>query len=116
MTQAHQPKNQDGSSPEPAHKLMVSGYVCPKSSCALSVEVRRGMPVFSQEGQEVGKVAAVLLSGDRQTATHVLLGRLPEVSGYWLIPIDSIVEVGEKGVQLSLPLRAVESLPRWHSA
>lgn len=96
-------------------KLMVSGFVCSEGGCPLFVEVRRGMPILSREGQEVGKVAAVVLNSDDHQATHLLLSRLPEISGYWLIPVNLIAGVQDERVQLSIPDTAVESLTRWHA-
>lgn len=74
------------------------------------------MTIQSREGLEVGKMAAVVLNGDHRNATHILLGRLPERKGYWLVPVDSIVQVRDESIQLSIPVQAVETLPRWHSA
>lgn len=107
--------NPDGDSMELTKKLMVSGFVCPESGCALSLEVRRGMPIFSKEGLEVGKVAAAVLDRDNQQATHILLSRLPETDGYWLIPVDLVADVRGEKVQLSIPEATIGSLPRWHS-
>ncbi len=95
--------------------LMVSGFICPQSRCALSAEVRRGMPIRSIEGLEAGKVAAVVLNGDHQQATHVLLSRLPEITGYWLVPVDLIADMHDQAVRLAISLPAIDALPRWHS-
>lgn len=108
--------NKGGQKPsELAQKLMVSGCVCSESSNALSIEVRRGMSIHSREGLEVGKVAAVLLDESGQQATHLLLSRLPERAGYWLVPAGSIVQVRSESIQLSISTNAVEALPQWHS-
>lgn len=115
MSCTHPLNSPDGGSNESTQKLMVSGFVCPESSCALSAEVRRGMSIVSKEGREVGRVAAVILNRDNCKATHILLSRLPEVSGYWLVPVDLIVGVRDESVQLSIPGQAVGTLPRWHS-
>lgn len=115
MNCSNEPVNQEGGSSELLQKLMVSGFVRPDDSCALYFEVRRGLPVFSEEGLEVGKVAAVILNGDSCIATHILLGRLPESIGYWLVPVELVAEVDDGKVQLSIPDGAVETLPRWHS-
>ncbi len=64
----------------------------------------------------MGKVAAVVLSRDRHIATHILLGRLPEMSGYWLVSADLIEEVCDESVQLSIPMQGVDALPCWKSA
>lgn len=95
-------------------KLMVSGYICAEGGCPLSVEVRRGMPIFSLEGQEVGKVAAVVLSNGDQQATHLLLGRLPETYGYWMLPVSRVNRVVDGRVHISIDSAAVDALPRWH--
>ena len=115
MTSVSKPINQNSGTKNLTPKLMVHGFVCPESSCALSMEVSRGMTIRSKEGLEVGKVAAVVLDSDRRKATHLLLGRLPEMSGYWLVPIDLVVEVRDECVQLSISIQVVETLPRWHS-
>ena len=95
---------------------MSHGVVCPESNCAHPVDVKRGMTIRSKEGLEMGKVAAVVLSRDRHTATHILLCRLPEMSGYWLVSVDLIEEVCDESVQLSIPMQGVDALPCWKSA
>lgn len=97
-------------------KLMVSGYVCAHGGCPLSVEVRRGMPVLSQDRQEVGKVAAVVLSSEAHRATHLLLTRLPVTCGYLMIPVDRIERVENERVRLLLDSAAVDELPCWQEA
>ena len=99
-----------------AQKLMVSGYVCARGGCPLSVEVRRGMPVFSQDRQEVGKVAAVVLNSEDRQATHLLLTRLPVTCGYPMIPVGRIERVENESVRLSLDSAAVDRLPCWQEA
>lgn len=94
---------------------MVHGYVCPESSCSLSIEVRRGMPILSKEGLEVGRVAAVILDRDTQKATHLLLGRLPEITGYWMVPVEVISEVCDGAVRLGISVDIVDTLPLWQS-
>lgn len=113
------PKESEQVSSDPAiwrHKLMVSGPVCPECSRTLSVEVRRGMPILSKEGLEVGRVAAVVVDGSDGKATHILLSRLPETAGYWLVPLNLISEAYVEKIQLSIPGEAVDSLPRWQSS
>ncbi len=73
------------------------------------------MSILSEEGLEVGKVAAVVLNQVNQQATQILLSRLPEKNGYWLIRVDLVADVRDKKVQLSIPEAAIGSLPRWHS-
>lgn len=116
MSSTNKIKDHDNGSKILSQKLMVHGFVCPESSCNLSVEIRRGMPILSSEGLEVGKVAAVLLDNETKKATYVLLGRLPEMRGYWLVPVDSISEVGEGNIQLNITVDVVYELPLWQSS
>jgi hypothetical protein len=97
-------------------KLMISGYICSENRCPLSSEVRRGMPIFSAGGREVGKVAAVVLNSLDQSATHILLSRLPEIPGYWLVPVSWIALVKAGEVHLHVSESEVQSLPKWHEA
>jgi hypothetical protein len=115
MCDPTQPMNQDSQSGESIHQLMVEGFVCPENSCKLSGEIRRGMPILSRDGLEVGKVAAIVINGGNHKATHVLLSRLPQEIGYWLVSLDIIAGISEQGVQLSVSETVVESLPEWHS-
>jgi hypothetical protein len=111
----NQPVQRDALSKAAHHKLMVSGYICPDNGCALSSEIQRGMPIFSAGGHSVGKVAAVLLNSLDYTATHILLSRLPEVQGYWLLPVSWIAQVRAEEVHLCVPESEVQSLPQWHA-
>jgi sporulation protein YlmC with PRC-barrel domain len=115
MSRTNQSKNQNSPSIEFQQKLMVAGSITPGNSCA-PFEVKRGMPIFSREGWEVGKVAAVVLDGNNQKAAYLLLGRLPETSGYWMVSVDLIAEVDDEKVRLSIPRETVQSLPEWHSS
>lgn len=109
-----QPVERDALAKALHQKLMVSGYICPENSCAPSWEVKRGMPIFSPAGREVGKVAAVVLNNLAHTATHILLSRLPEVDGYWLVPASWIAQVQAEAVHLRVPELEIQSLPQWH--
>jgi sporulation protein YlmC with PRC-barrel domain len=115
MSCSNQSKNQNSPSFEFQQKLMVTGSITSGNSSA-PFEVKRGMPICSREGWEVGKVAAVVLDGNKQKAVYLLLGRLPETSGYWMVSVDLIAEVDDEKVQLSIPREAVQSLPEWHSS
>lgn len=115
MTSVNKPASQDNCLTEAAQKLMVHGYVCPESSCALSIEVSRGMRILSQEGGDVGQVAAVILDGNTQRATHILLCRLPEMRGYWMVPVYLISEVHDDVVRIAIPGKVVDTLLLWRS-
>lgn len=115
MNATDRSENSKTSQRSPSKKLMVKAFVNLRDSCGQWIEVRRGMAIMSEEGSEVGKVAAVVLDSDQDQATHILLARLPKASGYWLICVDLIVNVSEECVQLNASKSGVESLPRWHS-
>lgn len=95
-------------------KLMVSAFVCLENNCALSTEVKRGMPILSKEGRETGKVAAVLLDSESHSATHILLSRLPDTPGYWMVPVAEIAQVREGAIWLRIPEEVVNTLSIWH--
>ena len=115
MDAATGPENHDWDQDNNPRKLMVRGFVCPRSTCGQSIMIRRGMLICSKEGLEVGQVAAVVLDPIHRKATHILLGRLPETRGYWLVPVDLIAGVSDENVRLSVSIQAVETLPRWLS-
>lgn len=94
-------------------KLMVSGFICPRSGCILSTEVRRGMPILSNQGIEVGKVAAIVIDDENQSPAYLLLDRLPEQQGYWSVPIELIVKVENDQLWLSIPASAVDAFAPW---
>ena len=97
-------------------KLMASGTVCLPGNCDLLIEVRRGMTILSREGWGLGKVAAVVVQGSDHRATHVLLTRLPEQSGYWMVPVGWILDVGDESLRISVTGEATAFLPEWHSS
>lgn len=115
MTFKSKPISQDRNPIEWTPKLMVHGFVCPESTCALSIEVSRGMSILSKEGVDVGHVAAVILDNNTQKPTHILLCRLPERRGYWMVPVDLISEVHDGIVRLAIPENAVGTLLLWQS-
>jgi len=60
-------------------------------------------------------VAAVVVTLGQQYAGHILLGRLPDRKGYWMVSVNLIKTAVAGKVQLSIPADAVDSLPVWHS-
>ena len=116
MIKQTQPDQQEAFSEESTQKLMVFGIVYPEIGWALSSEVRRGMPIFSTEGRQVGKVAAVVLNSADHTVTHLLLCRLPEIHGYWLVPVSWIAQVKAEEVHLKATEPEIKALLQWHEA
>ncbi len=95
----------------PAQKLLVSSLIRLGKPEAGLVELRRGMAVVDQAGQEAGAVAAVVLDCARQTITQVLLGHLPQTADYRLIPLSLIDRIDEGTVWLSITGADIENLP-----
>jgi hypothetical protein len=95
-------------------KLMTSGIIQLDRAYPYLVEIQRGMAVHSLDGLPVGKVSAVVRNSSSQQATEILLDRLPEVQGYWLLPAAWISEVEGQSLRLSVSASAVEALPPWH--
>lgn len=116
MDSTNKTMNRKGSSTILTPKIMVQGFVCLEGNCSIIIEIKRGMPILSEESLEVGKVAAVLLDNETRKATHILLSRLPEMKGYWLVPVDLILGVCEGNVQLRIPVDGVGDLPPWQSS
>ena len=96
-----------------SRKLMISGFICLQSEGALTIEVRRGMPIFSNQGIEVGKVAALVIDEKNQSPAYLLLDRLPEQRGYWSVPFELIVKVENDQLWLSIPASAVDAFTPW---
>ena len=91
-------------------KLLVSGWINLSAPGGPPVEVARGMPILSSDGQEVGKVAAVVVDSLTQEVTHILLCRLPESPDYRLVPPGLVVQVCGETVVLHILSRDVDSL------
>lgn len=72
------------------------------------------MAVQAAEGEEVGKVAAVMIDKNRWIS-HFLLGKPADSSGYWLVAICAIVSVEGEIVSLSIPGDSIVDLPPWQS-
>lgn len=68
------------------------------------------MPILSRDGQEVGKVAAVVVDSLTQEVTHLLLCRLPESPDYRLVPPDLVTQVIGQTVMLKIQSRDVDGL------
>jgi hypothetical protein len=96
-------------------KLMVSGSIATDAMRSAFVTVWRGMPILARDGREVGKLAAVALTDGSEAVTYLLLGRLPDREGYWLVSLDLIMQADEEKIQLAILAEAAEELPRWHS-
>lgn len=96
-------------------KLMVSGLIRLDRDGDQPVEVRRGMSIWTSDGREAGKVAALVVDHDSEQVSHILLGRLPEVLGYLCVPVDLIKSVEDDAVYLVITSQEIENLFAWCS-
>ena len=95
-------------------ELTVSGAICPTQESTVFVEVRRGMTILTSEGDEAGKVAAVIVDKHEKRVTHILLSRPSNRPEYRLVPLVLIVQVHEEQVRLCIFSQVVNTLPIWH--
>lgn len=96
--------------------FLESGSIYIDQAHEMMVEVRRGMTILTTEGQEAGKVAAVIINRHDREVTHILLSRVSQIPEYRLVPIDFIEQVREENVLLLIFKQVVNSLPVWHGA
>jgi sporulation protein YlmC with PRC-barrel domain len=101
----------DETAVEPSPKLMVSSFIHVEPMGTDPVEVRRGMFVLTQDGIEVGTVAAVVMDCHCQEVTHILLGQMPPTAVYRLAPVKLLARVEENSIWLRVDSQAVADLP-----
>lgn len=99
-----------------AYHLFERGLVCLEQTHHPLVEVARGMTLLTNDGQEAGKVAAVVVDGHSQQVTHLLLVRPHLAADYRLVAVGLIERVSQDAVWLHLHHDAVESLPHRDTA
>jgi hypothetical protein len=97
-------------------ELIVSGLIYLDQESDVAVEVKRGLVILTGEGQEAGRVAAVILDRHNHQVTHILLSSLKQIEGYRLVPITMIEQVYEETVLLRILHQDVNSLPIWHGS
>ena len=101
---------------DPQAELLVYGTLLPDQAGRTSVEVRRGMAVFTCEGQEAGTVAAVVVDKTDRSVTHILLSRVIHRPEYRLVPLDLVAQVSDETVRLHIFNPVVSSLATWHGS
>lgn len=97
-------------------ELIVSGAIFPEQAGDTAVDVKRGMLILTNEGQEAGWVAAVIVDRQDQHVTHILLSRLGELLEYRIVPIALVAQVHEEEVRLCIFSQVVNTLPIWHGS
>lgn len=96
-------------------KLMAVGYVRVGSQGNKTCRIQRGMEIKTEDGKPAGKVAALVLDSTTQEPVHILLGRLPLLPEYRLIPLDKIAGINQDVVHLHLRHQDLNDLAVWHS-
>lgn len=82
-------------------RMMVNGRFSPLNN-SHSVNINRGMAVWTSTGAEAGFSAGVVVPQDSDEATHLLLGRLPITSEYRLIPVRLIARIADENIHLNV--------------
>src|SRR4051794_11495442 len=90
-------------------EMIVSGSIYPDQESDIAVEVRRGMVILAMDGEEAGRVAAIIVDKHDQAVTHIVLSRLSQNPEYRLVPISIIEQVVEEKVQLRIFNQVVNS-------
>jgi uncharacterized protein YrrD len=70
-----------------------------------------GVPVYSADGREIGRVAHVLAAEKEDIFDGIVISEHMGSSGHRFADADQIDEIGERGVRLKLEHRACETLP-----
>ncbi len=97
---------------ETVEKLTIEARVCLACGAVAETAVCRGMSIQSSDGESVGELAAVLVDGRTQQPTHlVLCCQLPD---YRLVPLEKVVGVYGRTVQLNLTRQQISHLPKHH--
>ena len=73
--------------------------------------VARGTPVYSADGDEIGKVAHVLAAEDEDVFDGIVIGEHVWGNEHRFADADDVGEIYERGVMLKLQRSACEQLP-----
>lgn len=101
---------------ESPNSLIEGGAIALTPACAVVAHVHRGMTMCTREGTVAGHVAALMVDGQGEEVTHLVLSRPCQLPEYRLVPIRLIRAVVEEEIFLSFSPSILDSLPRWHNA
>ena len=102
---------EQGRSDSHPHKLLVCGLLASADPAYKPVELRRGMTVLCQDGEEAGDLAAVVVTCAGREVISILLGEKPPTCRYRLIPSRLIDRVEGEIVRLSINAQTIETMP-----
>jgi uncharacterized protein YrrD len=74
--------------------------------------LERGTPVYSADGERIGKVTHVLAAEDEDVFDGIVIGEHLFGADHRFADADDVQEVFERGVVLKLDRSACESLPK----
>lgn len=97
-------------------QLMVNGFVKAPQGGEGLLEIRRSMSIKTSEGQEVGRVAAIVVDCQSHEVTHIVLSRYAQALAYRLVPACLIEQVAKEVVVLGIPSQLVDGLPEYHGS
>ena len=98
-------------SDSPVQRLFERGEIGLTGEHCSYNEVSRGMLILTHEGQDAGRVAAVVVDGNSQQVTHILLKHNYLVPAYRLVPIDLIEYISQQVILLHINRETVADLP-----
>lgn len=75
----------------------------------VEVDLHEGMPIQTEEGEELGTLAALLIPEEEEEAEFLLLRG---AGGDFLVPFEAIVGVGDGAIIMGLPKDAIAKFPR----
>ena len=102
---------QNSSATNRLQRLFESGLVYLEQEDTTPVEIKRGMTIQTQDGEKVGRVAAVVFSDDCKNITHLLLTLWSQPSDYRLVPVDLIKHIREEAILLHINRNEIKNLP-----
>jgi hypothetical protein len=74
--------------------------------------LEEGVPVYSSDGKEVGKVAHVLAAPDEDVFDGIVIDTTVLAGGHRFCDADQLDEIYERGVVLAVDAAGAEALPK----
>ena len=80
--------------------------------------IRRGLPVYTADGERMGTVDHLLVDPQTHRVTHLVIhrGRWFSPGEDYMVSIDHVTTASEYGIRLRLRHDEIEQLPRYHPA
>jgi hypothetical protein len=91
-------------------RLMTRGILTLPGQPEMRCEVQRGMLALTLEGEIAGTVAALAVNMANKLVEFIVLGHLPQATGYQAIPAGQILGVDSQSIWLSIRSDEVAAL------